>query len=146
MNIQATYAFDAPPQTVWDLLLDTDAVAACLPGCESLDPIGDNKYRAVLTMGIAAVTGRYEGTVEMTDLVPPHTYRLVVDGRGKPGFVTGGGAISLTATDGGTEVAVDGRVQVGGTIARVGQRLLGSVSKMMMDRFFACLQQRLADR
>ena len=143
MHIRNSYTFDAPVQAVWDLLVDIDAVAACLPGCESMEPVGEHRYRAVLTMGIAAITGRYEGTVEMKDLEPPRAYRLVVEGRGKPGFVTGGGAISLTETDGVTRVTVDGTVQVGGTIARVGQRLLGSVSKMMMDRFFARLQQRL---
>ena len=143
MHIHNSYTFDAPPRAVWDLLVDIDAVAACLPGCESMDPIGENRYRVVLTMGIAAITGRYEGTIEMTDLEPPNSYRLVVEGRGTPGFVTGGGAISLRESDGGTHVAVDGTVQVGGTIARVGQRLIGSVAKRMMDRFFACLQARL---
>ena len=63
MHVQATYTFDAPAAAVWDLLVDTEAIAACLPGCESLEPIGDNKFKAVLTMGGAAVTGRYEGTV-----------------------------------------------------------------------------------
>ena len=120
-----------------------DAVARGLPGLEALEPAGDNRYRAVLTMGIAAVTGRYEGTVEMQDLDPPNACRLAGEGRGKPGFVNGGAAIALRETDGGTEVTVDGAVQVGGTIARVGQRLLGSVSKMTMDRFFACLRKRL---
>ena len=146
MHIQNSYTFDAPPKAVWDLLVDIDAVAACLPGCESMEPISKNKYRAVLTMGIAAITGRYEGTVEMRDLDPPSSYRLVVEGRGKQGFVTGGGAISLRDTDGGTRVTVDGTVQVGGTVARVGQRLIGSVAKMMMNRFFACLQDRLASK
>ena len=60
--------------------------------------------------------------------------------------MTGGGAISLRDTDGGTRVTVDGTVQVGGTVARVGQRLIGSVAKMMMDRFFACLQDRLTSK
>ena len=146
MHIQNSYTFDGPPKAVWDLLVDIDAVAACLPGCESMEPISENKYRTVLTMGIAAITGRYEGTVEMRDLDPPSSYRLVVEGRGKPGFVTGGGAISLRDTDGGTRVTVDGTVQVGGTVARVGQRLIGSVAKMMMNRFFACLQDRLASK
>ena len=146
MHIQNSYTFDAPPKAVWDLLVDIDAVAACLPGCESMEPISENKSRAVLTMGIAAITGRYEGTVEMRDLDPPNSYRLIVEGRGKPGFVTGGGAISLRDTDGGTRVTVDGTVQVGGTVARVGQRLIGSVAKMMMDRFFACLQDRLTSK
>ena len=59
MHIQNSYTFDAPPKAVWDLLVDIDAVAACLPGCESMEPISENKYRAVLTMGIAANTGRY---------------------------------------------------------------------------------------
>ena len=146
MHIQNSYTFDGPPKAVWDLLVDIDAVAACLPGCEAMEPISENKYRTVLTMGIAAITGRYEGTVEMRDLDPPSSYRLVVEGRGKPGFVTGGGAISLRDTHGGTRVTVDGTVQVGGTVARVGQRLIGSVAKMMMDRFFACLQDRLASK
>ena len=144
MNVTGSYTFDAPAQQVWDLLLDTEAVAACVPGCESLEPIGEHKYRAALTMGIAAVTGRYEGTVEMADLVPPSSYRLIVQGRGKPGMVNGGTTITLTETDGTTTVAIDGTVQVAGTIARVGQRLLGGVSKMMMDRFFNCLKARLA--
>lgn len=144
MKITASYSFDAPPQAVWDLLLDTENVAACLPGCESLEPIGEHKYRAALTVGIAAVTGRYEGTVEMCDLDPPNAYRLVVEGRGKPGFMKGGGRLTLSDHEGGTLVEVEGEAQVGGTIARVGQRLLGGVSKMMMDRFFACLQGRLS--
>ena len=144
MDIQGSYTFQAPAKAVWDILVDTAAIAACLPGCESLEPIGQNKYKAVLTLGVAAVTGRYEGTVEMKDLDPPNTYRLEVEGRGKPGFVNGGGTIQLTEADDITVVTVKGVVRVGGTIARVGQRLLGGVSKMMMDRFFTCLQERLS--
>ena len=143
MELTATYTFDAPRQRVWDLLIDATVVADCLPGCESLDPTGDDTYRAVLTMGIAAVTGRYEGTVQIADKDEPSSYTLRVEGKGKPGFVNGSAAVSLIEdTAGTTTVAVAGKAQVGGTIARVGQRLLGSVSKMMMDRFFACLQQR----
>ena len=43
-----------------------------------------------------------------------------------------------------TLVKVDGEAQVGGTIARVGQRLLGGVNRMMMDKFFTCLQKAAA--
>lgn len=75
----------------------------------------------------------------------PSSYTLVVDGHGRGGFVRGEAHVSL-APDGDrathTLVTVDGRAQVGGTVARVGQRLLASVSKMMMDRFFDCLSKR----
>ncbi len=143
MNVTGSYTFDAPAPQVWDLLQNTEAVAACVPGCESLEPVGENKYRASLTMAISAVTGRYDGTVEMADLIRPSSYRLIVHGRGKPGIVNGTTNITLTEVDGVTTVDIDGTVQVAGTIARVGQRLLGGVSKMMMDRFFNCLKSRL---
>ena len=142
MDVSATYTFEAPRDHVWRLLIDPDVIAGCLPGCESMEAVGEDAYRATLTIGIAAITGRYQGTVRMTDKQEPERYTLVVEGRGKPGFVNGSATISLAEEDGGaaTRVAVAGTAQVGGTIARVGQRLLGGVSKMTMDRFFACLQ------
>ena len=144
MDIHATYTFDAPVQTVWDLLMDTERVAACIPGCDRLEPLGDNRYRARLTVALAAVSGAFDGTVAMLDQQPPESYRLVVDGKGPGGFVTGESRIALSDRGSATEVTVEGRVQVGGTIARVGQRILSSVAKMMMDRFFGCLQGKIS--
>ena len=69
--------------------------------------------------------------------------RLTAEGQGRPGFVKGSSAIALRPDGAATIVDVNGTVQTGGPIARLGQRLVGSVSKMMMDRFFACLQSRL---
>ena len=146
MEVTATYTFDAPRQRVWDLLTDPAVIAGCLPGCDSMEPAGDDAWRATMTIGIAAITGRYEGTVRMTDRQAPERYTLNIAGRGRPGFVNGSATLTLTEEDEGarTGLAVAGRAQIGGTIARFGQRLLGGVSKMTMDRFFACLQQRAA--
>ncbi|MEZ5361507.1 MAG: carbon monoxide dehydrogenase subunit G [Bryobacterales bacterium] len=143
MDLTASYTFQAPPERVFDVMTDPDVVAACLPGCEKLEPLGENRYRAELSMGIAAITGRYEGVVELQDLNRPSSYKLVVEGKGKTGFVKGGGEIRLTAVDEGTRVDVDGKAQVGGAIARVGQRLIGGASKMMTDKFFSCLGTKL---
>ena len=110
-----------------------------------MEQTGPDRYNATITIGVAAITGKYEGTVEMTDKHEPTSYTLVVQGKGKPGFVRGSATVSLDDEHAGNTTAVNvvGKAQVGGTIARVGQRLLGSVSKMMMDRFFACLQERV---
>lgn len=143
MDIHATYTFDAPAQAVWDLLMDTGRIAACIPGCERLEPLGDGRYRARLTVALAAVSGAFDGTVAMVDQVPPSSYRLLIEGQGRTGFVKGESRIVLVERDGVTDVTVDGEVQVGGAIARVGQRILSSVAKMMMDRFFGCLQGKL---
>jgi carbon monoxide dehydrogenase subunit G len=143
MDITGTYEFPAPPARVWALLMDPAAIASCIPGCESLEPVGENRYRARLAVAMAAITGTYDGTVELTDVVPNQSYKLVVEGQGRPGFVKGSATIALRPEVVGTIVEVSGTVQTGGPIARVGQRLITGVAKMMQDRFFACMQGKV---
>ena len=143
MQITGSYTFDAPPERVWNLLMDPAVLSSCIPGCDKFDPTGDNRYTVTLTVGLAAITGTYSGTVQLVDQVPHSSYRLIVEGQGRPGFVKGSSAIALRPDGDATEVAVTADVQTGGLIARVGQRMIGGVAKMMMDRFFSCLQGKL---
>jgi carbon monoxide dehydrogenase subunit G len=143
MDIAGSYTFNAPPDRVWGLLLDPVALSSCIPGCEKLEPLGGDRYQVSLKVGLAAITGSYTGTVVLADKNPPASYRLVVEGEGRGGFVKGSSAIALRPEGATTIVEVTGTVQTGGPIARVGQRLIGSVAKMMMDKFFACLQGKV---
>jgi uncharacterized protein len=144
MEITGSYTFDAPPDRVWALLMDPAVLSSCIPGCEGFAADGDNRYTVTLTVGLAAITGTYTGAVSLTDIVPPSSYRLIAEGQGRPGFVKGSSAITLRAEGATTVVDVAASVQTGGAIARLGQRLIGGVAKMMLDRFFACLQSKLA--
>jgi len=144
MEISATYKFAAPPQAVWTLLMDPEAIKSCLPGCKELRPIGDNRYQAEMSIGVAAVTGTFNATVTLSDLQPPSSYRLGVEASGKPGFANGSALIALKPTTDGTEVEVKATSDVGGLIARVGQRLIEGVARMSMDRFFGCLASRVS--
>ena len=143
MDVTGSYSFNASPDRVWDLMLDPMEIAACIPGCETLEPDGPDRYRARITLGLAAITGTYEGTVVITEKIEKSSYRLAVEGQGKPGFVKGTAAITLRADGPSTMVDVTGTVQTGGAIARLGQRLMGAAAKMMQDRFFACMQGKL---
>lgn len=143
MDIAGSYTFDVPPEQVWALLMDPAVISSCIPGCESFEPTGENSYRARLTVAMSAITGTYDGTVTLSDLAPPVSYRLTAEGQGRPGFVKGSAAITLRADGARTIVDVAGTVQTGGPIARLGQRLIGGVSKLMLDRFFGCLQGKL---
>jgi carbon monoxide dehydrogenase subunit G len=143
MDITGTYTFNAAPDRVWNLLMDPGVIASCIPGCNKLEPVGDDRYRAALTVALAAITGSYEGTVQISDKMLNQSYRLTVEGQGKPGFVKGNAAIALRPDGATTIVDVTGTVETGGPIARLGQRLIGNVSKMMQDRFFACLQGKV---
>ena len=143
MDITGTYTFAAPPEKVWALMMDPAAIASCIPGCDRLEPDGVDRYKASITIGMAAITGKYEGTVTISEKTPPSSYQLTVEGQGRPGFVKGTVTIALRADGGNTIVDVNGTAQTGGTIARLGQRLIGSAAKMMQDRFFACMQSKL---
>lgn len=143
MEITGSYSFAAPRERVWNLMLDPAAIASCIPGCEQLEPDGENRYKARIILGISAIVGTYEGTVVISDKVEHESYRLSVEGQGKPGFVKGDAAIALVSDGSNTTVNVTGTVQPGGAIARLGQRLIGSAAKMMQDRFFACMQSKL---
>jgi carbon monoxide dehydrogenase subunit G len=143
MDITGSYRFDAPPHRVWNLLMDPVAIASCIPGCQELAPAGEDCYLAKLSVALAAITGTYDGTVVISEKISNTSYRLTVDGQGKPGFVRGSAVIALRADGASTVVDVSGTVQTGGPIARVGQRLIAGVAKMMQDRFFASLQDRL---
>jgi len=143
MKIEGSHEIPAPRQLVWDAFLDPDRLRQAMPGCEKLEAVGDDEYKATLKIGIAAVKGTFEGKVKLSDKKPPDSYRMAVEGSGGPGFVRGEAAISLVETPGGTRVDYTADVQVGGLIAGVGQRLLGGVSKMMADQFFSRMSDLL---
>lgn len=143
MEITETYRMPAGPERVWALLMDPEAIRASIPGCQALTAVGEDRYKATLSVSMAAITGTYEGTVAIVDKVPHSSYRMMVEGQGRPGFVKGDATIGLRPDGDGTLVDVHGKIQTGGLIARLGQRLIANVSKMMQDRFFANLQAQL---
>ncbi len=145
MELSGSYTFDASPEAVWALLMDPAALSACIPGCDRFEPAGEGRYDVKLTVGLASITGTYAGTVLIQDVVPHASYRLVVEGQGRPGFVKGSSSIALRPEGDRTVVEVTGTAQTGGPLARLGQRLIGGVAQMMLDRFFSCLQGKLAD-
>src|SRR5262249_28115889 len=132
MDIFATYTFNAPLDRVWDLLMDPHAISSCIPGCDKFEPTGEDRYNVTLTVAMAAITGSYQGTVPLTDKTLHRSYKLVMEGHGRPGFVKGTSVIALRPDGEATAVDVSGAVHTGGPIARLGQRLIGGVAKMTM--------------
>jgi uncharacterized protein len=143
MEISDTHSFAATPEDVWAVLMDPDAIKACLRGCRELRPIGDDRYHADISIGVGAVSGLFTATVTLSDQSPPNSYRISVDATGKPGFVRGFADVFLKRVESGTDVEVKASAEVGGLIARVGQRLIEGVARMTIAGFFSCLAARL---
>ncbi len=139
MKIAGSQTLNIPQQRVYDLLHDPAVLARCMPGCESLERIGDGEYAMKLKMVLASVSGLFQGKVTTTEPNPPESFRLIVEGSGKIGFMKGDGLLKLVEADDGTTVNFDGSVQIGGTIAAVGQRLIDTTAKMLIKKFFTRL-------
>jgi hypothetical protein len=135
----------APPGEVWSLLTDPARLSRLLPGCERLDPDGPDRYKAAVKFGIAAISGKYAGTLEFAEKKPPHSLVLKMDGKGLPGFVKGEGRIQLVAKGASeTELTYTGEAQVGGVIASVGQRMLDAAARKIVQQFFDSAKAELA--
>lgn len=143
MKIEGSHDIPAPRQKVWDAFLDPDQLRQAIPGCEKLEALGNDEFRATMKIGVAAVKGTFEGKVKIIDKQPPTSYRMTVEGSGGPGFVRGDTVITLSDIPEGTRVSYSADVQIGGLIAGVGQRMLGGVSKMLADQFFNRMSQLL---
>jgi len=143
VKLAGKYILPAPPEKVWELLTDPVRLAKLLPGCERLDPDGPDRYKAAVKFGIAAISGKYAGTVEFAEKKPPHSMRMKISGKGLPGFVDGTGNIELAENAGQTELRYTGDAQVGGMIASVGQRMMEGAAKKIVDQFFAAAAEEL---
>jgi carbon monoxide dehydrogenase subunit G len=144
MKIAGSNTVPLPKARAFHALQDPEVLARCMPGCESLEKIGDDEYAMKMKMVLAAVSGQFQGRIRIADSAPPDSFRLIVEGTGKVGFMKGDGLLHLSEPDTGfTKVDFDGEVHVGGTIASVGQRLIDTTAKLVIKRFFDKLASSL---
>ena len=140
MKLEGTQILHAPRSRVYQALVSPEVLKRCIPGCESLELIGENNYAATIRAGVGSIKGIFNGNVRLEDMRPPEHYRIVVEGKGTPGFLKGSGDLDLEDQGDSTVVHYTGEVQVGGTIASVGQRMILGSAKMMAAQFFTALE------
>jgi carbon monoxide dehydrogenase subunit G len=145
MKFAGTATLDASPQQVWDAFHDPAVLERCLPGCESLTPLGPDEYAMTVTAGVAAVKGTYDGRVALLDPTPTEQFTLKATGAGGPGTVSADVVVRLApSASGGTDLSYDADAVVGGVIGGVGQRMLTGVTRKMAAQFFAAVDADIA--
>ena len=140
MKIDGTQEVRASRERVFDCLTDPEVLKRCIPGCEKLEQTGENAYALTLRAGVGSIKGVFTGNVRLEDIRVPFHYRMVIDGKGQPGFLKGTGDLDFEESDGVTTVQYQGDAQIGGTIAGVGQRMIQGAAKMMVAQFFAAVE------
>ncbi|MCY4021785.1 MAG: carbon monoxide dehydrogenase subunit G [Chloroflexi bacterium] len=146
MHIEGSYAFEFQRELVWEVLMDIDVLGSIIPGSKGLEEIGENKYESKLAVRVGPVNGKFESSFELTDVNEPESYRLIVEGKGPAGHVTGEGVIRLTQENGLTVMHYAGDARIGGKIAAVGQRLLDVAAKQIAKQALKKLSKQIEAR
>lgn len=138
MTMTGEVQLAAPRADVWAKLNDPAVLKECIPGCQTLDVIGENEFQAVATNKIGPVKATFKGKVKLTDIDPPNGYKISGEGDGGvAGFAKGGASVALSDKDGGTLLTYNVDAQIGGKLAQLGQRLVNGAAKKLADQFFA---------
>ena len=144
MEFSGTQTIAAPIEKVWTFLLDVNNVAACAPGFQSLEELGEEHWKAIVSVGVGPVKAKFTMDVTRPEMQEPE--RMIVKGRGKaPGSaVELSGSMELKALDD-AQTTMDWKatVVVSGTIASVGARLMQGTAEKLTGQFFDCLKTKL---
>jgi carbon monoxide dehydrogenase subunit G len=138
MEMNQTQRLPVPQQVAWEALNDIALLKQCIPGCESIEPDGDNAYLLALTAAVGPVKARFKGRMALQDIQAPDSYTIQFDGQGgAAGFGKGSAQVSLAPEGDETLLTYTVHAQVGGKIAQIGSRLVDAAARKMADTFFA---------
>lgn len=148
MEMQGKRHLAVTRQQAWDALNDPEVLKACIPGCDKVEPTGENQYAIGMAVRVGPVAARFAGRIQLLEVQPPESYTLQFDGQGgAAGFGKGSARVQLApAEGGGCDLAYAAQAQVGGKIAQVGQRLVDGVARSMAEDFFKRFDQEMQRR
>lgn len=144
LDIGGVETIQAPVEALWQALNDPAVLTRCIPGCRSMTEIAPDAYRVEMKLRVAAVGGSFEGEIALSEKEPPRACSIKVSGAGTLGHGNGGARFEISPEGAAaSRLAFQGAGEIGGLVAGVGQRILSSVSKHLVGRFFTALRQEL---
>lgn len=147
MDMQGTRPLPVSQQKAWEALNDPEVLKACVPGCDKFEPLGGNAYAVGAAVKVGPVSAKFNGKVQLSDIVAPERYKLGFEAQGGvAGFGKGQSQVVLKPTGDSCELQYTVSATVGGKIAQLGQRLIDGAAKSMADDFFRRFEQELLGR
>ncbi len=142
LDIGGNEAIPAPVEALWTALNDPKVLTRCVPGCKAMVEIGPDAYKVDMQLKVAAVGGSFEGEISLSDKQAPQTCNIRVSGAGTLGHGNGTARLEIEPDgENGSRLIYKGTGEIGGLVAGVGQRILASVSKHLISRFFIALRK-----
>ena len=147
MQIQETFTVDASPATVWKFFEDVARVARCVPGVESIDVLGPDRYKVLATQKVGFISATFEMATQIESRDPLRSLSLASVGksvRGAVGNLRSKDRVDFEPTpEGGTRVTLTSEVAVGGMLGALGHKVIASKSREITEKFARALQAEL---
>jgi carbon monoxide dehydrogenase subunit G len=146
MKIRNDFEVAESLDSVWEFFGDIPQVAACLPGAELTEKVGEDSYAGTVLIGLGPVKLDFDGTAEIRERREAEK-TIVVDAAGADKKGRGQAALQLDAglspTPGGTKVDVALDLQLSGAAAQYGRGMIADVTSVLLDDFATNMQNRL---
>jgi len=145
MKLTGEATLRAGVNEVYAALVDPAVLVRTIPGCQRLEQVGEDDYKATILAGVASIKGVFDGQVRVADRRPGESFTLHASGAGAPGTVSAVARVAIAPADGGgTLLRYDADATIGGVIAGVGQRMIMGVAKKTAAEFFANVDRELS--
>ena len=146
MKLSGSYQINLEKQKVWEALNKPEILKKCIPGCEKFTKNSETEFTAKATNKIGPFNASFTGDIEIKDLNPPNSYKILGSGNSPVGFANGEALVKLEDLDGGTKLTYSVEANVGGKIAQVGSRLIDMTAKKMADIFFGKFSELIVEK
>ncbi len=145
MHFEGTIEIAAPRDKVWAFVTDPTQVGQCGPGVESVEQIDDSHFKAKAKVGIGFISARFNAEGEMIIIAAPEHAEVKVHGQapGSAADAVGDDASSATARPRARPMDWAADVNISGTLASVGARLIEGTANKLIAQTFACMKTKL---
>ena len=143
MHFEGTVQINAPRDRVWAFVIDPNQVGQCGPGVESIEVIDDTHFKATAKVGVGFISARFVVNLEFVDLDAPNAATIKAHGQAPGSAVDADARMTLSDAEGGTRMDWAADVNIAGTIASVGARLIEGTANKMIGQTFDCMKSKL---
>jgi carbon monoxide dehydrogenase subunit G len=144
MHFEGSVDIAAPRDRVWAFVIDPNQVGQCGPGVESIEVIDDTHFKATAKVGVGFITARFVVNMEMAELTPPDAATIKAHGQAPGSAVDATAQMRLSdSAAGGTTMDWSAEVNLSGTLASVGARMIEGTAQKMIGQTFDCMKSKL---
>lgn len=144
MHFSGTEEIAASREEVWDFLMDPNQIGSCGPGVQSIVIVDEDHFNARAKVGVGFITATFNVHITFLERVPLERARFEARGQAPGSAVDAIGEMSLSdGANGGTNMEWSANVNISGTIASVGARLIEGTSRKLIGQTFGCIRTKI---